>query len=168
MVLETPSGLAEFKQRCEPRQPSIPSTAQMNESLQLDHLTGLRLLEYAPAKDVYRGSPPKSRRERGRHRYLSVIDDEGIPFIREIPIVALGIELPKHTNLTGGGPAYAGGELWFDTEESLFVSGGSGRCEPIDAEQLEGAAGVFESYGYAVSSLGWDSSRNKPRRFLWA
>ena len=76
-------------------------------------------------------------------------------------------EFPKHTNLTGGGPAYAGGELWFETEESLFVSGGSGRYEPIDAEQLEEAVSVFGAYGYTVTSLGWDISMDKPRRILW-
>ena len=164
---ETPSKLILFRQRYEARKSSIPTTQQSNESLQLECLSDLRLLDYAPAKDVYLGAPPKSRKDQGSHRYLWVIDDKGIPFIKEMHIVALNNEFPKHTNLTGGGSAYAGGELWFETEESLFVSGGSGRYEPIDAEQLEEAVSVFAAYGYTVTSLGWDNSISGPRRILW-
>ena len=64
--------------------------------------------------------------------------------------------LPKHTNLTGGGEAYVGGELWFASNDSLYVSGGSGRYPPIDSRQLEQAVGVFRHYGYEARSLGWD------------
>ena len=90
----------------------------------LDHSSGLRLLGHAPAQDVDFGAPPASRKEEGRNRYLWVIDDQGIPYIKEIPLELLISEKPKHTNLTGGRPAYAGGELWFRTQEALFMSGG--------------------------------------------
>ena len=66
-----------------------------------------------------------------------MINDEGVPFIKEMPIPALNSEFPKHTNLTGGQPAYVGGELRFPTGESLFVSGGSGRYNPIAQRNLK-------------------------------
>ena len=162
----TPNALVEFRRRYDARKPQMSVLAHAHESLPLDQESGLRLLGYAPAQDVDYGGPPRSRRERGRHRYLWVINDKGVPFIREVPIVHLESGIPKHTNLTGGCPAYAAGELWFQTAESLFVSGGSGRYEPIHPEQLDDAVGVFEAYGYTVTSLGWDALRNSPSRIL--
>ena len=165
MVFESPRELDEFRLRYEVRVPDWPDAAQAHEGWLLDQLSGLRFLGNAPAQEVHRGHPPKSRSEAGQHRYLWVINDEGLPFVKEIKNVRLNSNLPKHTNLTGGQPAYAGGELWFGTEESLFVSGGSGRYEPIHSDQL--AVGVFRAFGYAVTSLGWDTDRDEPRRFLW-
>ena len=57
-----------------------------------------------------------------------------------------------------------GGELWFADEESLFLSGGSGRYPPSDETHLNDAVGVFKSYGYRVTSLGWDDERGEARR----
>ena len=162
----TANALAEFRRQYDARKPLMPVPAQAHESLPLNHESGLRFLGYAPAQDVDCGAPPRSRGEKGRHRYLWVINDKGIPFIKEVPIIYLASEFPKHTNLTGGCPAYAGGELWFRTEEALFMSGGSGRYEPIHSEQLDDAVGVFEAYGYTVTSLGWDELRDSPRRLL--
>ena len=72
----------------------------------------------------------------------------------------------KHTNLTGGGEAYLGGELWFTSETSLYLSGGSGRYPPRDATQLEEATEVFRSFGYEVISLGWDHEARRALRDL--
>ena len=132
----------------------------------LDHCSDLRSLGYAPAQNVCLGVPPRSLRESGRHRYLWVINDEGIPFIKEVPILVLNSQCPKHTNLTGGASAYVGGELWFATGESLYISGASGRYRPINEDQLKDAMGVFEAYSYSVASLGWDVERDRPRR-IW-
>jgi hypothetical protein len=167
LVLETPRELDEFRQIYAFREPDWPDTAKAHEGLLLDLLTGLRFLGQAPAQDVHLGYPPNSRREVGLHRYLWVINDKGLPFVKEIHNARLNSNLPKHTNLTGGLPAYAGGELWFGTEEALFVSGGSRRYIPINSDQLEGAVDVFRAFGYTVTSLGWDKDRNEPRRFLW-
>lgn len=64
--------------------------------------------------------------------------------------------VPKHTNLTGGNPAYIGGQLWFSDTRHMLVSGGSGRFPPLDEEQLTAAITVFSSFEYKVTSLGWD------------
>ena len=74
-------------------------------------------------------------------------------------------KMPKHTNLTGGGGAYLGGQMWFASEEALYVSGGSGRYPPTDRRQLEEAVQVIESFGYEVISFGWNPETGMARRF---
>ncbi len=111
------------------------------------------------------GTPPRSRDE-PPNGYLWAIDDTGIPYILEAPLPALNGNRPKHTNLTAGGPAYIGGELWFSDARSLFLSGGSGRYPPRNAEQLSNAVRVFEFYGYGVTSLGWDTDSDTAQRLL--
>ena len=167
LVLETPGELDEFRQIYDLREPDWPDTTTQHEGWLLDHLSGLRFLGFAPARDVNLGHPPNSRTETGYSRYLWVIDDNGLPFVKEVKSARLNSNLPKHTNLTGGQPAYAGGELWFGTEDALFVSGGSRRYRPIDLAQLDEAVRVFRAFGYTVTSLGWDEDRDEPRRFLW-
>lgn len=127
---------------------------------------GVRFLEPAPAADVRVGSPPLSRNDHGCGRYLWVIDARGIPYIIEAPIPAIHSALPKHTNLTGGKEAYLGGEMWFASDAALYVSGGSGRYPPVDGSQLEEATQVFQSFGYAVTSLGWDDEGGSAMRYL--
>ena len=130
-------------------------------------LDGIRLLTTAPVTDIRIGSPPKSREEPSRDRYLWVIDHRGIPYILEAPYHFQDPDkLPKHTNITEGAVAYVGGELWFSSNVSLFLSGGSGRYHPIDEHQLDDAAKVFENYGYQVISLGWDTESGYAAREL--
>ena len=157
-----PCELVRFRERFSPRGPLI--SPEPYECMVL--ASSFSLLEYAPAQNVAWGDPPRTRRGSGLNRYLWVIDDVGIPFIKEIPIPTLNAQMPKHTNLTGGGPAYIGGELWFESEEHLFVSGSSGRYRPIDAGHLAAAVEVFEAYRYVVTSLGWDADARRPYRYL--
>ena len=63
--------------------------------------------------------------------------------------------MPKHTNLTGGRPAYIGGELWFETGARVFVSGGSGRYPPDGVEQIDDTIDVFESYQFGTLATNW-------------
>ena len=135
---------------------------------QLEKKDGLRLLEPAPANNVLTGRPPLSQNESGCYRYLWVIDAKGIPYIIESPVTAIGCQMPKHTNLTDGMEAYLGGEMWFASQESLYISGGSGRYPPSDEQQLQEAVEVFESFDYAVKSLGWDNETDRARRYTQA
>ena len=126
---------------------------------------GVRHLERAPVVGVIYGRPPGVNAE-SVARYLWVIDEMGIPYICERSLGRLGDARPKHTNLTGGRPAYVGGELWFADNVSIYVSGGSGRYPPRSEAQLDDAVSVFESYDYDVRSLGWDPMRGSARRYL--
>ena len=155
--------LNEFQGRYLLRDP--PSSDYPHEDIQLEAATGLRLLGPAPALDVKLGIPPAFTNDpASRNRYLWVIDQRGIPYIIDDRLAVIGSNPPKHTNLTGGGAAYLGGEMWFTSEEALFVSGGSGRYPPTDSRQLEEAVQVFESLGYEVRSFGWDHGGGVARR----
>lgn len=136
-----------------------------SESKLLGAEEGFRYLLPAPAKDIKTGTPPRSR-EPVPHTYLWVIDSQGIPYVLNVPSLFLGDKVPKHTNLTGGAEAYVGGELWFATADSLYVSGGSGRYPPESPKQLEDACIVFRSFNYNVHSLGWDDGLHRAKRFL--
>ena len=144
----------------------MPPESTPSQSWPLDSSSGYRVLDYAPAQNVEWGFPSMSQKDDGQHRYIWVINEVGIPLIKEIPIAALGDFKPKHSNLTGGYPAYIGGELWFKTAEQLFVSGGSGRYRPGNEEHLAEAVGVFEAYRYTVTSLGWNDETGNAKRTL--
>ena len=95
-----------------------------------------------------------------------MIDENGIPYVLDVSLPELNGKNPKHTNLTGGGNAYVGGEMWFETADALWVSGGSGRYQPVSEDQLVDSVRVFQNFGYSVSSLGWNSESNKACRCL--
>ena len=116
----------------------------------------VRLLEEAPATAVFCGTPPPTLGA-GVNTYLWVIDERGVPYILEKQLPELCGKVPKHTNLTEGGPAYVGGELWFETASSLWVSGKSGRYGPQTPLELCDSVAVFRWFGYSVRSLGWDN-----------
>ena len=157
-------GLATFLERYakRPRNPRIDY--QPHELVKLDAGHGVRVLQQAPAQSVCFGRPRVSREDPGEYTYLWVMDDSGIPYIIERPLSHLNGSRPKHTNLTGGADAYLGGEIWFSDAISLFLSGGSGRYPPLHETQLIDAVQVFESYGYLVMSLGWNSRGGQAER----
>ena len=127
---------------------------------------GLKELKCAPAKGIDLGFPPLCPRSLGCHTYIWVIDDDGLLFVPEKKLASLDNSFPHHSNLPFAQKAYIGGELWFETVERIYVSGASGRYSPLSAEQLAAAIRIFEAYGYAVTSLGWDYDKGKAKRCL--
>lgn len=130
---------------------------------------GVEVLGRAPAQGIFTGVPPTGFdfEAAGANRYLWVIDGRGICYLLEEPLPELANALPKHTNLTGGGPACLGGELWFETDSSMWISGGSGRYPPVDEGQLQAAVEAFASLDYEVVSLGWDHEADRANRIWW-
>jgi hypothetical protein len=102
--------------------------------------------------------------------HLWVILPDEVPVIIETaedvqpPPLTLG--RAKHTNLTGGGPACCGGELWRDAVDAdqLYVHGGSGRYGARSPQQLEDAVRVIEAFGFKVRSAGWSEENDCPAR----
>lgn len=156
--------LDDFRKHYSPRESARP--VDPPEAIPIEPGYGLAFLREAPASDVEFGYPPKNSDERGHNTYLWVIDSRGIPYLIESPLSVLDGKLPKHTNLTGGEPAYVGGELWFSGSTCMFVSGGSGRFPPQDEEQLDKAIDIFASFSYTVTSLGWNPETGRARRLL--
>ena len=165
MVSISTYALDAFRSRHFLRPPGSGLIGGQQDTIQLEENDGFRLLALAPASNVLYGAPPSPRAEEV-NTYLWVIDANGIPYVLEAPILAIGRAYPKHTNLTGGAEAFLGGEMWFTSGMALYISGGSGRYPPRDATQLEEAVQVFESFGYVVTSLGWDNTTGKAKRRL--
>jgi hypothetical protein len=125
-------------------------------------------LSPAPREDARFGNPPVNPPPPfGENTYLWVITGEGIPHILENDPRkdSHGLERLTHTNLTGGGPAYRGGEIWFKSETGFWLSGHSGRYMPQSEAQLLGVIAICNAGGYHVLSLGWDEERNLPIRW---
>ena len=154
--------LAAFRSRYPLRAPIYRRGRIESECRQI---TGFHLLADAPLTDFNPGFPPLVKDQDGSNTYIWVIDSKGVPYISEAGVQELKWQLPKHTNLTGDGEAYVGGQLWFRTDSYLYVSGGSGRYPPLSELQLEDAVRVFEAFCFEVRSLGWDKDTG-PRRYL--
>ena len=119
-----------------------------------------------PSRHGPLGTPRESHEESGEHLHLWVIDERGRPCIAEAPLARLGEGKLHHTNLTGGGEASIGGEIWFGDPPRIFLSGSSGRYPPLSPEHLRDAEDVFRGVGFEVAALGWDAETDKPQR-LW-
>ncbi len=72
----------------------------------------------------------------------------------------------KHTNLTGGEPAYAGGELLWRDHQTLIVNGQSGRYGIRSPEEMTAVSVAFRKSGYHVWSMGYDTEADFPFPFV--
>jgi hypothetical protein len=91
---------------------------------------------------------------RGRYRdkcFLWVIDESSIKIIRERTNNRKRThdsECVCHTNLTGGGKAFIGGEMFFSADGKIYVNYFSDRYGNPTAEQWEAAKEYIQSVGY--------------------
>ena len=126
---------------------------------------GLRYLNEVP-EEVPKGLPRCSNDGDGNNCHLWVIDERGRPCISQTPLERLGDGKLHHTNLTGGGKASVGGEIWFGDMPLIYLSGSSGRYPPEEPAHLEDAEDLFRAVGLEVRSLGWDRETDTPQR-VW-
>lgn len=71
----------------------------------------------------------------------------------------------KHSNLTGGGDAYCGGELLVLNDNTVVINGCSGRYRMRDAAEMRAVASAFRGSGYNVWSMGWNTDVDRPAMF---
>jgi len=156
--------LAAYTERYPPQRPAKPAGAQ-DARRQLTVEEGMGFLPDAATAMI------PARRPGGREGcHLWVIIPSDVRFILEVapnvrpPPLSLGVA--KHTNLTGGGPACCGGEVWLDPANArkLYATGGSGRYPPKNLAQLEDAITVFTAYGFEVVCPGWDEDNDIAER----
>ena len=155
--------LQDFIRKYPPTGPRRPAT-NADELRQLGPDDGVLLLTGAPAAGPT-GQPDGAQ---GRHLWVFRNSRQAdLPYILELapnatPRMASGVA--KHTNLTAGGPASCGGELWIDvaTAGRLYVNGCSGRYGAVSREHLDDAAQVFRDLGFEVVNYGWDEETQKP------
>lgn len=68
----------------------------------------------------------------------------------------------KHTNLTSGANAYAGGELRFLDKDRLIINGKSGRYPVPQVDKLAALGRAFLESGYHVCCMGFDAEAGLP------
>jgi hypothetical protein len=72
----------------------------------------------------------------------------------------------KHSNLTAGGQAFAGGELIVLDENTIVINGRSGRYGPRSTEEMADVAIAFRRSGYRIWSMGFDEEAGYPFPFI--
>ena len=161
------SNLEGYRNAYPAREPYLGTMQNDDELKQFGPEDGRGEMSIAPATGVVQGNPPDGRGS-SENKYLWAIEPEGVPSVLEDgpagKAVARGYA--SHTNLTGGGLAHCGGELWFRDVNSFWLSGSSGRYRPRSGEELAAVVASFRKSGYAVASFGWDGEAGRPAKFL--
>ena len=158
---------AEFFGKYPLREPNLRNQRYPDELELLSEKHGIFFLTTPPMKDVKTGTPSGIHESfDGLSKYLWVIKENGIPMIMEKSekVGHLHRGNAAHTNLTGNGKTYCGGEIWFKNDSTFWLSVGSSRFGPQDAEELADAETAFEKMGYKVISFGWDKDTNTVAR----
>lgn len=168
-------GFDRFRTRFKPR----PMLIAANSSLELrvlDTKDGRRNYAPAPAAEdvTLTESLPRSEPSAATSRYLWVIDDDDTPHALETCLWAAALGLAegkiKHSNLTGGDPAYFGGELWFVNSSTIVINFCSGRyglglgrdLDASDQERVEATIDALLEDGYTVATTGADPEDGWP------
>ena len=155
-----------FLERYPPRPYKQPDSPYPDAQLeQVGPADGLWYLNEVP-HTAPGGSPRTVHEDDGENCHLWVIDERGRPCISQEPLDRLGGGKLHHTNLTGGGSASIGGEVWFGQPPRIYMSGSSGRYPPLHRKHLEDAERLFREVGFDVVSLGWNPETGEPRR-VW-
>lgn len=157
---------AEFSTKHPPQGPNKPPETE-DQLRKLTPDDGVLLLTSPPFPDPVPGRPGFAE---GRHLWVILPEEvpvllETAPCVRPPPLQS---GCAKHTNLTGGGPACCGGELWVDdvSPHLLYVNGKSGRYRPRSPAELADAMKVFEELGFQVVSAGWDEENDIPAQLF--
>ena len=156
-----------YRNRYPTRGPAIPA-ANPDERRMLGIPDGVQFFSDAPFPVRSQDLNPTEISPDNDKRCLWAVRTLDVPFVREH--VSVSPPLPsgvcKHTNLTGGEDAHCGGEVWFVSGHRLIINGASGRYPPRELPELEEIVRAFETAGYEVWSMGWDSEVDRPARIL--
>jgi hypothetical protein len=68
----------------------------------------------------------------------------------------------KHSNLTAGGLAYSGGELFVVDESTVVVNGDSGRYGPRNGDEMNNVLKAFLESGHRTYTTGYDTDVGEP------
>lgn len=121
-----------------------------------------------PVAAVLRGEPRRdwTSRPAATHIWLVLYEDVRLALEEGTSGRTTARGRLAHTNLSGGSPAFAGGELWFRDESSVWLTGGSGRYPPRSAEELDDLSAAYRAAGFTVCCAGWDSEIAGPARIF--
>ena len=124
-------------------------------------------VDVCPVKQTAEPIPELSE-EGEKTKYLWVIREDDVPYAAEACDFgkALDSKVIKHSNLTAGGTAYAGGELLILDNRTILLNGSSGRYGPRSPEELQALAKAFRDSGYFVWYMGYDKDAGRALPFL--
>lgn len=84
------------------------------------------------------------------YTYLWVADPDGFKILLETTPVESERKHACHTNITGGTPAFHGGELWFIGEKHICLNHSSGRYDYGEDAEKQAVVDYLVAIGYQV------------------
>lgn len=100
-------------------------------------------------------------------QHLWVVTEEHV--LHALEACAFGAQreagVAKHSNLTGGGRAFVGGELVILDEATIAITGSSGRYRLRSGKEMAAIERAFVESGYNVWSMGYNPETNRPNLF---
>ena len=151
-----------------PRAPRLDTQKHADELVQMQASDGLEVIkQYDTALHTTPTSVPEYTPEMEEQKQLWVVrvDDTFMAPEHCAFGEALGNQCVKHTNLTGGAPAFSGGELLSIGHREILLNGCSGRYGPRNSHEMAIAAAAFLKAGYRTWSTGFDAGAGRCFRF---
>jgi len=166
--MTTTTAFQQYRNDFAARDPDLSRQRSGDELWAITEAEGLLELCVAPAPNVVTGCPPKARDESQDCKYLWAVGTDTVPYALEHGDNCnhLSRGYLSHTNLTGGKPAHAGGEMWFIDNTTLVFNGASSRYQPRGLQELDSLAKAFKQCAYKVAHMGWDDGCGRPARIL--
>lgn len=153
-------GFDKFRQKY-PLRPMRKIAANDDELRQMGYSDGIINLEEGPDATEYActiSESPTTEEEASHNRYLWVVRNNDVPCALEGCKwgQSLANKKIKHSNLTGGGPAHSGGELWVVEGKGLIINADSGRYGALTESELDDFIDELRKIGFCVASMGFD------------
>lgn len=159
---------SQYRESFEAREPNLERQEHEDEITDFSDREDVVSLTVAPAARLLRGVPPRVPRSSGDQMHLWLVGTDDVLVALEEGATGQSTTRGRlaHTNLSGGRPAHAGGELWYRDGASLWLTGGSSRYPPRSKGELDAIVEGFRSSGYTVRSCGWAEDIAGPARFF--
>lgn len=157
-----------YRSRHGARPPNLDRQRYPDEVRLITATEGLVDLTTAPINTFHQGVPPGMQVTDSINKYLWVVGPNEVPIAIEgpRPTEQLARGYLSHTNLTGGGNAHCGGELWFIDDSTVIINGASSRYAPRGASELNEVALDFKASGYRTATMGWNDETGASNRYL--
>lgn len=154
-----------------PRQPPAEKIANNDEIKQISETDGLKIWadgSVSGSDGTPKDPPPFIDSTQDRLKELWAVRQDDVVSAQEMCEFGKKLETGKikHTNLTGGAPAFSGGELIRMSETIVAINGCSGRYGPRTPEEMHLIEQAFAKSGYHILTMGYDQDANRPLPFV--
>src|SRR5579859_4675172 len=169
LTVRTDIAFSKYRDAYKPDQPMNPEARRYDGDVdQMNSGDGLMHWVDGPVQSV--GIEPELKPELTEHpqdQRLWVVTKEHVLYALEACDFGAEREAgtAKHSNLTGGGRAFAGGELVILDEATVAITGWSGRYRLRSGAEMAAIERAFVESGYNVWSMGYNQDVNRPNVF---